>query len=240
MPREQSDNRKKARQIYDEHNGQISNREIARILDCSEKSVSGWKCKDNWTGKERSTPNKNNRSTPKGRKRGGQPGNKNATGPPGNQNARKHGLFAKYLPPALNAIIDDEEMPTDPLDLLWDQINIMYANIVHAQGILYVSDKDDLSKEISMSGDTTIAYALQYAWDKQASNISALSRSMNTLKSMIRDYEDLLGKRTSLASEEQRARIDHMKAQTKKLETEKPTIDDKVTIIEDIPKGGIL
>lgn len=30
------------------------------------------------------------------RKRGGQPGNKNATDPPGNQNAVKHGFFVEH------------------------------------------------------------------------------------------------------------------------------------------------
>lgn len=50
MPKAQSENRKKAKEIFDEHDGQISNREIAGILGCSEKTVSGWKCKDKWLG----------------------------------------------------------------------------------------------------------------------------------------------------------------------------------------------
>ena len=220
MPKEQSAERRKAKEIYDEHNGKISNREIAGILGISEKSISGWKCKDNWTNKERSTPNKNNRSTPIKciRKKGGQPGNKNATGPPGNQHARRHGLFAKYLPPGLNAIID--EMPEEPLDMLWDQIQIQYANILHAQEIMYVDGKDDKSIDISMQGEDVTAYDIQRAWDKQASNLSAQSRAMKTLQSMIREYDDMVSRHEGAASEEQRARIAQLKAQTKKLEAD--------------------
>lgn len=222
MPKERSDNRRRSREIYNEHNGQITNREIAHILDCSEKSISGWKCKDNWTGKERSTPNKNKRSTPEGRKRGGQPGNKNATGPPGNKNAEKHGFFTKWLPEETMAILDD--MSKDPLDLLWDNIQLQYAAIIRAQKLMYVKDQKDKTKEMIVVGEK---WEIQQAWDKHETFMSAQSRSMKTLQSMIRDYEDLLSKRSGPASEEQRARIDHMKAQTKKLETADVDVEDK-------------
>lgn len=39
--------------------------------------------------------------------KGGQPGNKNATGPPRNQNARKHGLFSKWLPEEVQEIVGE-------------------------------------------------------------------------------------------------------------------------------------
>ena len=57
MPRERSDKRARAKEIYDGHSGQITNREIAGILGCSEKTVSGWKCKDRWSGNNGSTQN---------------------------------------------------------------------------------------------------------------------------------------------------------------------------------------
>ena len=216
MPREQSDNRKKSREIFNEHNGNISNREIAGILGCSEKSISGWKYKDNWLGKERSTPNENKRSTPK--KRGGQPGNKNATGPPRNQHARKHGLFSKWIPEEINEIIG--VMPEDPLDILWHNIELQYANIIHSQNILYVNDKNDKTKELTMDGDNVTAYEIQQAWDKQAGNMSALSRSMKTLMSMIKEYDELLHKNWDAATDLQKAQLAQMRAQTRKLEAE--------------------
>ena len=53
MARVRSPNRDKAFEIYKESSGNIANREIAKILDISEKTISGWKVKDKW-----STPNR--------------------------------------------------------------------------------------------------------------------------------------------------------------------------------------
>lgn len=215
MPREQSPERKKARELFDNHDGNISNREIAGILGISEKTIGGWKSKDNWTGKIRSTPNVKERSTPK--KRGGQPGNKNATGPPRNRHAEKHGFFMKWLPVETMEIL--EQIKGDnPLDLLWDNIQLQYAAIVRAQQLMHVSDKNDMSNEISMSGEDVTAYEVQYAWDKQANFMGAQSRAMKTLESMIKNYEELLSKSTGVANEEQHARLELLKAQTRKIE----------------------
>ncbi len=231
MPKKRSDERKKAKEIYDEHNGQISNREIAGILGCSEKTVSGWKCKDNWSGNNRSTPNKNDRSTPKKRKRGGQPGNHNASGPPGNQNARKHGLYSKYIPPELKEII--EEMPKNPLDVLWQSIELQYARVIHAQNIMHVLSKDDKTTELTFKGES-LGYEIQQAWDKEASNIKAQSRAMATLMSMIKNYDELLHKNWETASELQIARLAQIQAQTKKINGEDNEIEDVSEIEEQI------
>lgn len=94
MARVRSPNRDKAFEIYKESNGNIANREIAKILDISEKTISGWKVKDKWNDQLNGVLQKEIRSTPKEkRKKGGQPGNKNATGPPGNKNAVTTGEF---------------------------------------------------------------------------------------------------------------------------------------------------
>lgn len=94
MARERSPNRDKAFEIYKENNGNIANREIAKILDISEKSISGWKAKDKWNDKLNGVLQTKIRSTPKEkRNKGGQPGNKNATGPPGNKHAVSTGEF---------------------------------------------------------------------------------------------------------------------------------------------------
>lgn len=94
MARVRSPNRDKAFEIYKEYNGNIANREIAKILDISEKTISGWKAKDKWNEKLNGVLQKEIRSTPKEkRNKGGQIGNKNATGPPGNKNAVTTGEF---------------------------------------------------------------------------------------------------------------------------------------------------
>lgn len=216
MPKAQSENRKKAKEIFDEHDGQISNREIAGILGCSEKTVSGWKCKDKWLGNNRSTPKKSDWSTPK--KRGGQPGNQNAKGKNlGNQNAMKHGLYSKYVPPELIEII--AEMPKDPLDVVWQGIELQYARVIHSQNIMHVLDKEDKTEEITFKGDS-LGFEIQQAWDKEANNMKAQSRAMGTLMSMIKDYDALLHRNWDTASEIQRARLAQIQAQTDKLKAE--------------------
>lgn len=65
MPRERSTNRDKAFKIYKEHNGDITNREIANILETPEKTISGWKAKDKWSNKLNGVLQTKIRSTPK-------------------------------------------------------------------------------------------------------------------------------------------------------------------------------
>lgn len=213
MPRVQSAERKKAREIYEEHNGQITNREIANILGISEKTVSGWKCKDNWTGNKRSTPNENKRSTPK-RKRGGQPGNHNATGPPGNRHAEKHGFFTKWLPEETKEILGEID-GDDPLDILWVNIKFQYAAIIRAQKLMYVKDQNDKTKEKIEYKDGNVIgekWEVQQAWDKHATFMNAQSRSVATLLRMIREYDEMLHKNWDDVTEEQKARIAQLKS----------------------------
>ena len=106
------------------------------------------------------------------KKHGGQPGNKNAVGhgaPKRNRNAEKFGFFSKYLPEETVSII--QEMPADPLDVLWDQIQIAYAAIIRAQQIMYVRDRDDLTTTQIQEKDgdsvTEERWEVQQAWDKQ-------------------------------------------------------------------------
>ncbi|NGT74840.1 terminase small subunit [Clostridium perfringens] len=48
MARARSPNRDKAFEIYKDHDGNITNREIADMLDENEKTISNWKCRDKW------------------------------------------------------------------------------------------------------------------------------------------------------------------------------------------------
>lgn len=64
MPKRRSDNRKKAMELFIERDGNITNREIAKILNEKENTVSNWKCRDKWNVVLRS----NNCSTTKKKK----------------------------------------------------------------------------------------------------------------------------------------------------------------------------
>lgn len=226
MPRQRSPNRDKAFEIYKENDGNIENRQIAKILDISEKTVSGWKCKDHWQDKLNGVLQKNNTEYSK-RKKGGQPKNKNSKGhvssvPKGNKNAETHGFFSKIFPPETIEIVEDI-MVKDPLDMLWENIIIQYTAIARSQRIMSVKNQKDLTKvlkrEKESTGETSDSwekeYELQFAWDKQATFLQAQSRAMKTLESMIKQYDELL--KRNLATEEQKLRIEKLRAEVVKV-----------------------
>lgn len=190
--------------------------EISEEIQISVNTIKTWKRRYNWDHEKLINPPK--------RKRGGQPGNHNATGPPGNknalgnrggkgpplgsQNARKHGLrCAKFVPEEVLEICNSI-METDPLDLIWDQIMIQYTAIVRSQKLMYVKDQRDRTIQF-VSGQIT---NYQEAWDKHASYMKALSVAQNTLNVLIRRYDEMLHKNWDLATEEQKTRIEIMKA----------------------------
>lgn len=216
MPRARDPNREQAFEIYKESVGMIDLVEIASQLNLSPGTIRGWKSKDKWDSKLNGALQKN---TERSKRKGAQPGNKNNSGgPPGNKKAEKFGFFSKYLPEETVSII--QEMPTDPLDVLWDQIQIAYAAIIRAQQIMYVRDRDDKTIEKIEEKDGNVIgerWEVQHAWDKQGKFLQAQARAQSELRSLIKQYDELLHKRWDLASDEQKARIAQIKAQTDKL-----------------------
>lgn len=216
MPRARDPNREQAFEIYKESVGMIDLVEIASQLNLSPGTIRGWKSKDKWDSKLNGALKKN---TERSKRKGAQPGNKNSSGgPPGNKKAEKFGFFSKYLPEETVSII--QEMPTDPLDVLWDQIQIAYAAIIRAQQIMYVRDRDDKTIEKIEHKDGNIIgerWEVQHAWDKQGKFLQAQARAQSELRSLVKQYDELLHKRWDLASDEQKARIAQIKAQTDKL-----------------------
>lgn len=193
--------------------------EIASQLNLPEGTVRRWKCTHKWDNERSDKKNERSRK----RKRGAQPKNQNAVGnnggaPEQNKNAEKFGFFSKYLPEETVSII--QEMPTDPLDVLWDQIQIAYAAIIRAQQIMYVRDRDDKTIEKIEHKDGNVIgerWEVQHAWDKQGKFLQAQARAQSELRSLIKQYDELLHKRWDLATDEQKARITQIKAQTDKL-----------------------
>ena len=243
MPKQRSPDSYKAEKMYEQGMKLV---EIASQLNLPEGTVRRWKATYGW-GTERSQKNtersdkQSERSHKK--KHGGQPGNKNAVGhgaPKGNKNAEKFGFFSKYLPEETVSII--QEMPEDPLDILWDQIQIAYAAIIRAQKIMYVTDQKDKTVEKVGDGKGKVIsqkWEVQQAWDKQANFLQAQARAQKTLDGMINRYEELLHKNWKLATREQKARIQQMKANTEKIRraSDKDEEEDGVTIVNDAPAG---
>ena len=220
MPRARDPNRDKAFEIYKDNNGSIDLVEIASQLNIPPGSIRGWKSKDKWDDKLNGTLQSDTERSK--RSRGGQPGNKNATGPPENKNAEKHGFFSKYLPEETFSIIQEIQQK-DPLDILWENIQIAYAAIIRAQNIMHVTGKDEMIKELkkskvktsnrsttktnSESSEEEYEYEFQFAWDRQATFMNAQTRAQSELRSLIKQYDELLHKNWELATEEQKARI---------------------------------
>ena len=210
MPRKTDERIIKAKELYKKGQKLI---EIANRLDVPEGTVRSWKNRYKWdcnVAKEKRNVAKT--------KRGGQPGNRNATGPPGNKNAEKHGFFSKYLPEETFSIIQDIEKK-NPLDILWENIQIAYAAIVRAQQIMYVNDHEDKTiekVEEKKSKGKLIGekWEVQEAWDKQATFLKAQARAQGELRSLIKQYDELLHSNYELATEEQKARIEQIRAKT--------------------------
>lgn len=237
VPRARSPKRDEAYQIWLDSGKKKKLKDIASELGVSETQVRKWKNQDKWNS---NVTNPNSNVTK--RKQGAPAGNKNAVGhgaPRGNKNAEKYGFFSKYLPEETVSII--REMPKDPLDVLWDQIQIAYAAIIRAQRIMYVKDRDDVTttKIAESSGETfSEKWEVQQSWDKQANFLQAQARAQKTLDGMINRYEDLLHKRWDLATDEQKARIEQIKAQTDKLTGNNQEVEDMEEIEDEIYGSG--
>ena len=179
-------------------------KDIATKHDVSINTVKSWQRRHKWSRDKKGAP-----KTP----RGAPKGNKNADGhgaPKGNTNALKHGLFAKYLPQEVYEIAQ-EVSEKQPIDILWENITLTYANLLHAQRILFVQDIEDSNTLITSEGKAGVGYEHHTAWDKQGKALAAIARAQSELKSMIKTYDELT--RSPLVTEEQRLRIDNLKAQ---------------------------
>lgn len=192
---------------YEDYKKGMKRKEIASKYEVSINTVKSWKTR-HWNSMVGAPPKK---------KRGAPFNNQNALGkgaPKKNKNAEKHGFFSKWLPEETMEIMN-EIKESSPLDVLWDNIQLQYAAIIRSQKLMYVKDKMDKTTEKieSKESKTMIGekWEVQQAWDKQANFMSAQSRAMKTLESMIKQYDEMLHKDWELATEEQKARIARLK-----------------------------
>lgn len=143
--------------------------------------------------------------------------------PEKNTNAIKHGLFSKYLPAETLELVGNIEMMS-PLDILWENICLKYAAIIRSQQIMYVKDTNDATKRITVDGSETTVYQYKEAYEKQASFLMAQSRAMGTLMNLIKQYEEMCNGK--LATEEQRLRIEKLKKEIAKDDSQETLMED--------------
>src|SRR5690625_985270 len=190
---------------------------------CGAKTRSGGKCK-NW-------------AMANGRCR--MHGGKSTVPPKKNKNSMKNGLFAKYLPDETLEIMDSIN-EIKPLDILWTNIQMQFASIIRAQQIMFVENKGDhttfKTKERSDEFSIEKQVEVHASWDKQATFMNSLSRSMAELRNMLKQYVELSTHDDDrlLEIERMRAIIDKSKAEVDKLTREtKVEEPPQITIIDE-------
>lgn len=229
--------REKAKQDYLEG---MKYKDICEKHNLSINTLKSWVKRYGWAEEKK---NYNKKGAHKN-KRGAPKGNQNAVGhgaPPKNKNAEKHGFFSKYLPEETMNIIQ-EIQEKDPLDILWDNIQIQYAAIIRAQRIMHVTSKDEMIKELKKKkgyqsetvASSEVEYEFQFAWDRQATFLQAQSRAMAELRNMIKQYDELLNANKELATEEQKMRIEKLKAEVDRIKEDKGDKPVRVVIVDDI------
>ena len=218
---------------YEDYMKGLKRKEIAEKYNVSINTVKSWKTR-HWNKMDKKE------GAPPKKKKGAPLGNKNATGPPGNKHAEKHGFFSKWLPEETQQIIG--EMPTNEIDTLWMNIQLQFAAIIRAQKLMYVHDQQDKTIEKIEEKDGNVVgerWEVQQAWDKQATFLSAQSRAMKTLESMIKQYNDMLHKNWDMVTEEQKERVNLIRAQINAVsaKTNENDTEEGVMIVNDLPRG---
>lgn len=235
MARAKSPNREKAFEIFREHNGNISSKEIADLLGEKVNNINSWRVKDKW--------NNNKGGAPKGNKNA--VGNSGGAAPEKNQNARTYGWYSKYYPTtSRNLIKEAEEAGGTLLDILWAQIMTQWIAIIRAQKIMHVTSKKEMIKELKKSrekkkstqtdkkktneDECEYEYEFQFAWDRQATFLNSQSRAMAELRNLIKQYDEMLHNNWETATEEQKLRVEKLRVQ---VENEKKGIGSNSLVI---------
>ncbi|HDR7242592.1 TPA: hypothetical protein QCW90_003283 [Bacillus mobilis] len=212
-------------------------KDIAEKHDVSVNTVKSWKTRYKWdrkgvhtnnekvrTQKKTGAPINNKNAVGNSGNKNPKWGNKNAVGhgpPKGNHNAITHGLFRKIIPnddPYAMELLDEIQNHTE-IDMLWSSIHLQYFNIMNSQRIMHVRDKDDMSEEITSSGDST-GYTIDFAHDKQAKLLQAYSKAMTTLSNLITRFVTLAHEDDErlLKIQQMRLMLDKTKAETEFVE----------------------
>lgn len=208
--------KKKVQNLYEKG---VSFKEISAQYKVPAKTVKRWADKYKWFSEK--CPEKMSKTKRKV--------DKICIGKLQNTNAVKHGLFSKYLPAETLELVGTIEKMS-PLDILWENICLKHAAIIRSQKIMFVENADDYTKRITMEGES-LAFQYTEAYEKQASFLIAQSRAMGTLMNLIKQYDELC--RSSLATDEQRLRIEKLKTEIARTrESDNPA---KVEIVDNVP-----
>ena len=214
---------------YQDYKKGMKYKEIAEKYGVTINTVKSWKTRYKWSRDGVHTKEKSVHT----KKKGGQPGNKNAQGhgpPKGNQNATTHGFFSKFLPDETLEIMEQIQ-ERSPVDMIWDQIMIQYTAIIRAQKIMFVEDRDDLTRVLSkekpgMFGDER-QWEIQFAWDKHATFLNAQSRAMSELRGLIKQFDEMAS-----VNDERRLKLEQMRLGIEKTKKETEFIEERTKLLK--------
>lgn len=214
---------------YKDYQNGMKYKEIAEKYGVSLNTVKSWKQRNNWERSEQKVCTQNakkgaHKDAEKGasRKKGAQPGNHNATGnkggaaPERNVNAVKHGayqtIYAAYLPEEEKELY--EQMPGD-------------ANLEEEIRLLRLKLARLLTREHDFFYDG-FGYKHEKEISEEDREVGILA-CMKQLEKLIKTQDQV--KRSVLDEEEQRERIEKIKAETKRIKEDKDTKDMQVNIV---------
>lgn len=139
VARKKDENREKAKQLFLDSEGLMSNPEIAEALGVDSAKVRKWKCIDKWKEALENKP----------KKKGGQKGNQNAKGhgaPPRNKNAETHGAYSTVY---FDELTEEEKT-------LIESITLDTADNMLRELQTLIAKENDLKKRInSLNNDDT-------------------------------------------------------------------------------------
>lgn len=179
MARERSPERDKARQLWLDSDGQMSPKEVAEAVGVKPEQVRKWKSVDRWQAAlEEQQPK---------RKRGGQPGNKNAAGagaPLGNKNAETHGAYSAVR---LCDLPDEQRQYIESITL--DTETNMLAELQ-----LLIAKEADLQNKISAieKGSPDALFVDRVVEIRVPKGKERLEKQQEKLEALRREHDDLL------------------------------------------------
>lgn len=218
-------------------------KEIAEKYGVSLATVKSWKIRYGWSRKKTQKSMHTKHKSMHTKKRGAPIGNHNALynsggAPEQNFNAVKHGLLSKHLPAEIMGIINDLD-EISHIDILWQNIVIQHAKIIHAQKVLFVESSQShlevtekldsvfVTTDGSSSKKVVEHSKIIIAQDIESKAMGALSRAMGTLNNMIKQYDELC--RSDLATEEQRMRIEKIKTDVSQISMKNTGVEVDMT-----------
>lgn len=179
MARERSPERDKARKLWLDSDGQMSPKEVAEAVGVKPEQVRKWKSVDRWQAAlEEQQPK---------RKRGGQPGNKNAAGagaPLGNKNAETHGAYSAVR---LCDLPDEQRQYIESITL--DTETNMLAELQ-----LLIAKEADLQNKISAieKGSPDALFIDRVVEIRVPKGKERLEKQQEKLEALRREHDDLL------------------------------------------------